>query len=245
MKADNEQLAVIQAYALELTRRLESQRRKGTAGNCLCEPILECELGGFESTPLLGWMYFNPFGPTMAALFHIPIPGSERGLLTYRYDNPFERQHAAFGLIPNAATMEELGDTVHHLFVANGSDSCPIFESLPTSIFHCRNWPVDRLEPLFRPDLARKLFAEVAFHTWPEDMDSICQNLRLHSDPWERAQAELQESTGLVMAQSDPLNSGFRREEFDDWFDLVTEPKHVKAERANFAAAWQAAMNQR
>lgn len=189
-------------------------------------------------------MYFNPLGPTMAALFHIPIPGSDQGLLTFRYDNPFERQHAAFGMLPNCAATEEMADTVLHLFSANGSDSCPIFESLPTSVFHRDNWPVDKMAPMFSSGQAHRLFAEAATQVWPGDMASICDRLRRHRDPWERTRAEL-EDISLVPGPPQSAKSTFRREEYDGWFELVTDPSHVKAERANFGLAWQAAISQR
>jgi len=65
----------------------------------------------------------------MSALFHVPVPEAKEALLTFRFDNPFEHQHAAFGVMPGDVTAAQIGTFALMLFTANGHDSCPLFGS--------------------------------------------------------------------------------------------------------------------
>jgi hypothetical protein len=43
--------------------------------------------------------------------------------------------------------------------------------------------------------------------------------------------------------QAGEENAGFDEALFDEWFELVTDPEHVRSERAAFSAAWQGAID--
>jgi hypothetical protein len=103
-----------QNYAAELKRRIGTKPNKSDYELYVTGTVLGCDLGKSQSMPLVAWMHFNPLGPTNSALFYIPVPGIEEGLLTFRSDNPFRRQHAAFGVMPHdVAARGNRGICVH------------------------------------------------------------------------------------------------------------------------------------
>jgi hypothetical protein len=234
-----------QHYAAVLKRRTVKQGARSDYDPCISQPVLDCDLGSLPSTPLVGWMHFNPLGPTMSALFHVPVPEAKEALLTFRFDNPFEHQHAAFGVMPGDVTAAQIGTFALMLFTANGHDSCPLFGSLPTSISHKGNWYGEALAPKFDREITQRLFKAAAHTVWPPDISATCELYRRYKgDPWERTAAEF--DAGLRAAstvQAGEENAGFDEALFDEWFELVTDPEHVRSERAAFSAAWQGAID--
>jgi hypothetical protein len=233
------------AVAAELKRRITDKTAKSDYELYITQPVLGCDLGKLPGMTLVAWMHFNPLGPTTSALFYTPVPETEEGLLMFRSDNPFERQQAAFGVMPHEVAAEEIGRFAFMLFTTNGHESCPFFGGLPTSIAHEGNWRGDGTAPTFNEELTRTLFKGAAHAVWPADMPVICDYLRRYkADPWKRTAAEFDEGLLSVLIRSDgEQDSGFHEELFDEWFDLVTDPEHLQSERSNFSAAWQGAIN--
>lgn len=231
--------------ASELKRRIADQAAKSDCDLYITQPVLGCDLGKLPGMTLVAWMHFNPLGPTASSLFYLPVPETEEGLVMFRSDNPFDRQHAAFGVMPHDVAAEEIGKLSFMLFTANGHKSCPLFGSLPTSIAHEGNWRGGGMAPTFNEELTRTLFKGAAPTLWPADMPAICEYLKHYKgDPWKRTAAEFDEGVLSVLIRPDAeQDSGFDEGLFDEWFDLVTDPEHLQSERSNFSAAWQGAIN--
>ena len=68
-----------QHYAAVLKRRNVKQGARSDYDPCISQPVLDCDLGSLPSTPLIGWMHFNPLGPTISSLFYVPVPEAKRG----------------------------------------------------------------------------------------------------------------------------------------------------------------------
>lgn len=234
-----------QQYASELKCRIVNKPAKSDFELYITQPVLACDLGDLPSMPLVAWMHFNPYGPTISTLFYVPVPGTEEGLLTFRFDNPFDRQHAAFGVMPHDVAAEHIGKFAFMLFTANGHESCPLFRGLPTSIAHEGNWREDAMAPTFNGELTHTLFQGAAHALWPSDMPVTCEYLRRYrGDPWKRTAAEVDEGLLSVLIRQDgEEDAGFNEELFDEWFELVTDPEHLRSERSNFSAAWQGAID--
>jgi hypothetical protein len=234
-----------QNYASELKRRIATKPSKSDYELYVTEPVLGCDFGNLPSMPLVAWMHFNPFGPTASSLFYIPIPGAKEGLLTFRSDNPFHRQHAAFGVMPHDVAADEIGKFAFILFTANGHESCPLFGTLPTSVAHEGNWREDANAPTFNEELTRTLFNGAAHAVWPANMPATCEYLRRYKgEPWKRTAAELDEGLLSVLTrQHGEQDAVFNEELFGEWFELVTDPEHLQSERSNFSEAWQGAIN--
>jgi hypothetical protein len=114
----------------------------------------------------------------MSALFYVPVPDAKEALLTFRFDNPFEHQHAAFGVMPGDVTAAQIGDLALMLFTANGHDSCPLFGSLPTSISHKGNWYGETLAPKFDREMTHRLFKAAAHTVWTPNISATCELYR-------------------------------------------------------------------
>jgi hypothetical protein len=232
----------IHQYAAELRRRIASKEQTGNEVDCLAPPILDCELGGNTCIPLVGWIFFNSLGPTKAAIFYFPVPETGDGLLTCRWDNPFQRQHAAFGLLSEGDQIES---AIVSLFEANGHESRPLFRSLPSSVFHNQNWQATTRPPLFGSDLSQVLFRHAARSVWPDHMQSICDRFRQFKDPLERALADHHESLNSGLTFTNERRDSFDEKQFKEWFDLTTERDHVESERQNFPIAWEGSIRLR
>ena len=237
--------SLAQHYAAELKRRIAIKQAQYDYELYITQPVLGCDLAGLPGLPLVAWMHFNPLGPTISSLFYVPVPGAEEGLITFGSDNPFDRRHAAFGVMPHDVAAEQIGEVAFMLFAANGHESCPLFGTLPTSIAHEGNWREDVIAPTFDGTLTRTLFKAAAHAVWPSDMPAICEYLRRYKgDPWKRTAAEF--DGGLLSAlirQDGEEDAGFNEEQFNEWFQLVTDPEHIQSERSNFSAAWQGAID--
>lgn len=234
-----------QHYSAELKGRIAAKPAKSDYELYITQPVLGCDLGDLPGMPLVAWMHFNPLGPTTSSLFYVPVPGADEGLLTFRSDNPFVCQHAAFGVMPHDVAAEEIGRVAFMLFAVNGHESCPLFGTLPTSIAHEGNWREDIAAPTFDGKLTRTLFKGAARAVWPADMAATCEYLRRYKgDPWKRTAAEFDEGLlSVLIKQSGKERTGFSEELFDEWFELVTDPEHLRSERSNFSSAWQGAID--
>src|SRR5271157_3672938 len=234
-----------QRYSAELKRRIATKPAKSDYELYITQPVLGCDLGKLPGMTLVGWMHFNPLGPTASSLFYVPIPETEEGLLMFRSDNPFDRQQAAFGVMPHDVAAEQIGRFAFILFTTNGHESCPLFGTLPTSIAHEGNWREDGRAPTFNEQLTRTLFKGAAHAVWPADMAATCEFLRRYKgEPWKRTAAEFDDGLLSVLIRQDgEQNAGFNEELFGEWFELVTDAEHLQSERSNFPAAWQGAIN--
>jgi len=101
---------------------------------------------------------------------------------------------------------------------------------------------------MFGFELAKALFRYPAVRCWQTtDMRVFCYHLRRFPDPWERATAALAYRDSVARGVQTTPTSKFNEPDFDEWFDLVTDPVHVDTERRNYQAAHEGAlrMNER
>jgi hypothetical protein len=247
--------------AAEMRRRIAEKLQNWTwtttlSGEaCLAPPLLDRDLGWFPSEVLLTWVHFNPYRPITSNLWYAELPGASEGLLTFFKEDPFQKQSAVFGLIPGAFNEAAIAQAATALFAANGHESCALLEGLPTSIGHRENWRAEAIAPMFGSKLAKALFRFPAVRHWRNtDMTVFCDHLRRFSDPWERADASATYRDAIDYGMQRVQATEFSEGGFDQWFDLVTDPTHVEAERREFGTArgvaldirerWQAAQEQ-
>ncbi len=70
----------LKCYASSIRERLKRQK----SGGHVTKPLLQCDaIGKVVGLPLMAWLYFNPFGPTMCAVCSVEVPGSQEHLLTF------------------------------------------------------------------------------------------------------------------------------------------------------------------
>ena len=228
----------VEEYAAEIRGRLETQKSRGTAEDYLTTPLLECDFGGVPSIPLITWIFFNRLRPTMESLFFTRVGGTGEGLLMFQQKFPSEpARYAVYGLMPDDGGIDNAMQAAFALFKANGHPALPLFQGLPTSVFHWNNWDSDG-PPAFRSGLARVLFRCTAASLWPADMPKICDHLRRHPDPWKRI---LVENAHRAFAHDNAVQTKgvFGEVQYNDWFDLVTDPTHIESERTIFRLDWQ------
>jgi len=231
----------VEQYAAEFRRRLESKERTGTAGDYLAAPLLDCDLGHIPSVPLISWIFFNQFRPMMEALYFTQIRGTAEGFLFFQRRHSDGRcQYAVYGLIPFDDEIEQIKHAVVAMFKANGHSSLPLFQSLPTSIFHFDNWQSTDAPPVLRSEFSRTLLKCAAASLWPVSMASVCDHLRRYPDPWQRILTE----NANRKSGEDNLNQSidtFNEVQYNEWFGLVTDPTHIEEERTIFRTDWQEA----
>ena len=236
----------LKGYASSIRERLKRQK----SGGHVTAPLLDCDaIGKVPGLPLIAWLYFNPFGPTMCALCTVEVPGSHDHLLTFHMDNPFAQQRAVFGLIPPKDRVKALAMDLIVLFSQNGDPSCPLFGGLPTSVFHCDNWCLPTQAPFLRREQVHGLMFIAARALGVSNLRQTCESLRkFKGDPWARTSEELELATLEAVVgnreREQPQERGEtpNQAEFDEWFELVTDLQHVSSERSNFQLVWQGAL---
>jgi len=228
--------------AAELKQRISSSEHR--KGDPLPDPVVGCDaLGKVEGVPVVSWMYFNPFGPTLCSVFFVPVPDTEDSILSFNSLNPFQKNWVAYLLVRSSPSPKTVIGAVGALFASNGHGMAPLFSSLPTSVFHSENWFLPAEKPLLNASQVRGLFRLVAQQLHDIDFPTINNYLRQYrGDPWERTAAELQEGLLQSVIRMDQPKANFEEGLFEEWFDLVTDPEHVRSEQRNFQAAWQGAI---
>lgn len=241
---------IVQDYAKEIRRRLATKSK--SVESYVCEPLLNCSvLDQVSAAPIIAWLYFNPIGPTYSQLCVVPVPDANEMLLTFYGDHPLDTHRTVFGLLPASHAkvfLKALKIALQELAVTNGVPSCPLWGSLPTSVLHQKNWCGGGEAPLVSPEFAREFL-------WTHAKDS-CQGNELikscyymqefHGDPWNRTADEFAGSHERMLGKSEqvlgPQSQSIERNEFDRWFDLVTDSRHVDSEFDNFKIAWSGAV---
>jgi hypothetical protein len=226
----------------------------------LCKPVKDCDLLGLadEFEALFGWGTFNPFGPTITALMLVDVPGGKEVLLFGLTMNPFAEEAVVYGLMPKDVSQapDHLDLILTALFDGNGRAEAPLFGSLPT---HVVFFPESRISI----DKIKELFFKAATIV-KEDLNTKTEQMKKYRcDPWGRASAAVGEFFGEMrqylqeekkkdqfkqkrridaIQQKTKLNSA-KIDQFERWWDIVTEPEHVRAEISEMQRAWEGATN--
>jgi hypothetical protein len=212
---------------LLLKVRMNCPGGEGVLGNPIeCSP----ELAESRSAQLLGtWIYFNPYGPTIVQLLAIPIWNSD--VILVRRKHPFSPSCHAVG-IAGATTLSDPKSCITLLTPLFEREDNPIIGSLPTSVLDtdakggAQSW----LQPLFwawckrlQADDARKATALIEAH---------------RTDPWEQAQValmqELETANGAAARPAELMTP----DDFAAWWEMATDPEHVRAEVTELRNAW-------
>ena len=214
------------------------------AGTFLCDPLDDVDLLGQSSqfTPLLLWHVFDPLGPPVVmSLNLIDVPKSDECVLIQRIILPLDSYARVYGLIPNQIALDRpaLLAAISALFIRNGSDDMPIFRERPTAV----HVAADGL--LFKEPEQRELYRLAINILGAKGLSSeIDHYRRYHGDPWARTEAELRCSMpGFLLAVDEPVPEYDDQEDvsdiqFDAWWNLVTDPVHVKSEANALRLAW-------
>jgi hypothetical protein len=188
-----------------------------------------------SATPIAHWGWFNPMGPTLAALVLIDLAGGDEQLLCACALHPFSPSIVICGLLP-ASDEEARSRALGRLFAENGPPDHPLLGSLPTYVMLRPQSPV-------APDELQRLFFAAAQRARPEDIDECCDLLkRFKGLPWEREAPERLFGAALAGADDRVDAEPPTWEQFDQWWDLVTDRAHVKAEVSQMGAAWEGAI---
>lgn len=214
------------------------------AGTFLCDPLDDVDLLGQSSqfTPLLLWHVFDPLGPPVVmSLNLIDVPKSDECVLIQRIILPLDSYARVYGLIPNQIALDRpaLLAAISALFIRNGSDDMPIFRERPTAV----HVAADGL--LFKEPEQRELFRYAIDILGAQGLnDEIADYRRYHADPWARTEAKLRRSIPVFSLVADEPVPDYEGQEevsdtqFDVWWNLVTDPAHVKSEAEALRTAW-------
>jgi hypothetical protein len=214
---------------------------------------------------LLVWGIFNPFGPTIGALSSFRLD-SDEFVLTLQIDNPFAEEGSVLGLVPGEESAVPLS-VLERLFGSAGPEGHPLFASLPSHLIHNDNMPEDMgtNAPTLGAEECRELMwiATTALGVTDRELQHTVELLRQFPlDPWGRAGRERDEAltspeTVRLLEAIRRLNAGLPADEapveaedepaaerstFDEWFDLVTDPEHVRVETREMPVAWAGAL---
>jgi hypothetical protein len=223
---------------INLRSASESRSQEWPGDLYLASPVLDFPIEGAESEALVHWVYFYANRPILSSLWVTEVPKRKERLLSFIKADVLASQQAVFGLIPGDIAISEVETAAIALFAANGHKACRLFGGLPTSLAHKENWLADDGRPLLGAKVVRFLFYLAARQFWPRHMNIFCEHLSHYSDPWERADAALEWSDRVRRGESFPEKCSFSESRFLEWFDLVSAPEHMAAERDNFGRAW-------
>jgi len=195
----------------------------------LCDAFDAGELASVvpKFVPLGLWTYFNPFGPTIAALVAADVPGTDDWLLIHRVIHPFQPASWIRGWFPTevAEDLQRLIEPLGQLFASNGFSEPPMFGTLPTNVVL-----VGQIIP---PLAIRELFWHAALAAETRRLDRTCDLLeRFKGDPMSRVQVEIDDVAARIEADAAEQTgeSPLTREQFDRWWSLVTDPAHIASE---------------
>lgn len=197
---------------------------------------------------LMRWGYFNPFGPTTVTINLSPVSAKEN-LLTMQVDHPFRSQAIVYGLLPG---KRELDPALRLLFERNGSRDWPLFIDFPSHVVEVSGAPVSI-------DQVKELVFAAVQSIDASELDAWCELLQRHrGKPWDRAGIEVQRALSrpeVTKALAD-IKAGYSsmpaseptppvrvtRSQFERWWELVTDRRHVKVEVSEMGKAWNEAL---
>ena len=209
---------------------------------------------------LLWWGWFNPLGPTSCRPITLEIDGTGSSLLLLDVRHPFVSERVVFGAGPTEYWNSH--DTplasLKKLFDANGTSTHRLIPTIPSHV-------VAVVGEAFsvRCSEQEELFYSVS-QLIDGDFEEESLTLRkFWCTPWERTQAEFQQSAKQLPGAAEALRSGrkdeFReivkrvsgemscgpsvsRAVFADCWNLVTNPDHLQSELSQMGAATERAI---
>lgn len=227
---------------------LRAQKTAPAATHFLCDPIeldspIESSGGCMR---LFCWGYFNPMGPTACELTLEIVESTGAFLIVIHSLHPFFPSGTIYGCLPAEIMSKpnEVLECLRILFSKNVDGETRFLGDLPSYV----DIPDD--SPLSTSHVAVMFSAGFA-DTSAEEFRESCELMhRYWCKPWERASEERRRaySDAVARRQQDrpevatEVHQSFDREVFDQWWTLVTNPEHVKAELREMPAAWMGAI---
>jgi hypothetical protein len=226
--------------ASEIKKLADNLRPRSVPGTYLLPKPSENYLALNGSRPedikdVVDWLIFNPYGPTLFTLALINSPLTNESFIFSNTDNPFGSTRKIYGLIPGILIQNQpkLAEILNALFNKYGSE---IIGSYPSSV---RLLPGSPLEPVY----IKKMFIQALLASPPDNLDHICEQLSTYNgDPWKRASAELADARATLLTGKELPKAPLTSVNLEKWWDLVTDPYHVKVEAQQMPIAWKGAL---
>lgn len=196
-----------------------------------------------DSVPLLQWGIFNPFGPTITTVATGLVPSTQEVLYFCVQDHFLYPRAYAIRLISNEEFIANHMNSgtrllpLEPVFVANGTDSDPLFNCLPHY--------VSVLGPS-EEYTARSLFL-AAYKAIASKVviREECEQLQRHwKNPWNLATSEMDGAVKRLRSRSDHGyrdNQNIDEDSFNLWFALASDLDHVISYQCQMPFAWQGA----
>jgi hypothetical protein len=236
----------------------------------LCAPI---EAEGlheslFEARPLLGWAYFNPYGPTECQLTLELVPRRDAYLLVFWTIHPISPESTVLGVLPSKIALDKswLLVILNTLFDHRSDGRAPHLEYLPS-------YPIffQGRTPLTPQEIADLVLKRLGHTDIENDLRTEVESLlRFPYQPWERFRAEWEPSgladslpeevardirTGMnrridIFLAEDKAKARKRQPvhpprvkkgamNLIDWWEIVSDPRHIEVYRAAMPQAWR------
>lgn len=204
---------------------------------------------GVPQRPAFFYGIFNPMGPTwnLITIVEGRRHVRERGyLVCHRMLNPFASSNTLWAAIPIETPDEGIVASIARLFGANGDDAHPLVGSMPTWIKPAiqGNGLGQAAEPAMRAFAA----------THPSDLRWSTSEFRKYlGRPWDRLTAQQDATMEFLRAHplsgpdpfesnAPPENGDGRAGDFDDWLQVMFDPRHSEPEMAVSLQAWDLAI---
>jgi hypothetical protein len=194
-----------------------------------------------ELVPLGCWGIFNPYGPTATTVLLGRNSPEDDYLLFDVTTNPFMTVQVTLrGWHPATLQAAQLEETLVDITRTQSGNQVedPLLNSAPSFVIIMPWYGLSE-------EQWKRVFREVLQTNVQEDLVQERTLLREYWwRPWDRASAQLEKARkaciqkGTAESSASPVLVQFRQSDFEDWWQLVTHPEHLRAEFKEMPAAW-------
>ena len=205
----------------------------------LIEPIelTQEDVQGIEIVPLCLLGLFNPMGPTLIALNLIIKDDAPSGAILYTSLNPFSQTRLLTARAPSdPIELFELFKNLYRL-----GDGC-ILGAPPNLVLPGMQ------QEAFDQAVREMLFGLIASVPSEEPLSKTVEDYQAHwRDPWNRI-PKAEDMMGMIREAiggeaTEPECVEPNPEDFEAWFSIVTDMKHISGELGAIIQAWGGSVN--
>lgn len=187
------------------------------------------DVNDVKFVPLCLLGLFNPMGPTLVALNLIARDGAQSGAILGTSLNPFAQSRLLFARAPKDSigvfkllrSLYQIGDEL-----ILGARPDVVLPSIQNEIF--------------QESLAAMLWELLSSVPSHDHLSKANRSYREHwKDPWSRIPSmEEMMSEATLKKGTSPICEKPTRDDFGEWFSIVTDPNHVASDLAAIVEAW-------
>ena len=183
---------------------------------------------------LVRWVRLGPWGPSMLNLVLLRVKPRDCWLLATLRQHPLDTWFAVLGFVPDrlVGDREYVGRMVNRVIYRNGIPGHVLWKDhLPTHVLTSREY--------FNVRELRELVFAMAGQMTPDVLREAIDDLRAHPlDPWGRCEAEVRRAARTPSHQLGLRGPFPERELLETWWELITDPDHIRVETSQIDHAW-------